>query len=133
MDILDLPDDTGLFFDDPEGDRRLGEVSEFTRNAVHDIARRLLARGQTPTVRLIVRVMARLKMEPPDADVVEDLLMEIWRAELDAVDATDIQALQAHLKQAPVPGHRWSFFVNGLIVGLAVNPFCGCRLAGERP
>ncbi|MBK8168651.1 MAG: hypothetical protein IPK64_22110 [bacterium] len=55
MDITDLPDDTGLFFDDPEADRRLGGVEEFIRNTVHALARPLFARGQTPKVERVAR------------------------------------------------------------------------------
>ena len=94
------------------------DLSDSIRATVSEITRILHQRGRTPTPALVTKALQRLGYAPPEDGPLTRLLMMNWKRTLDEVDALDPEALQTHLRQAPIREHPLCYYVAGMIHAL---------------
>ncbi len=115
---LEIGDDDERMWDllqDPIGDPRLDEVPDSIRNPLCEIANALLAKRIEPTLERVATVARERGLPLLEPTLLAGLLMEIWWIRFNEIVPDDIEALQNHLKVAPVQAHRCCRFLQELI------------------
>ena len=119
--------DIALFWQDPgvDDDALLDTLPPLTQNQVSEVVNALVDQGQRPTPERVAAVMRNLALPPLERELLLGLLMRHWWMIADEIESGDMEALQAHLDQAPVQNHPACVYMRGMIAGFSAGRWHG--------